>query len=207
MSIDVGANLGVYARALSKLTPVVHAFEPSKELARLLRRTLPSNVIVHETALSCRAGTELLKTPVVDGKRVLGLASLEQLASYPQLDTEIVETSRLDDVVDGNFGFIKIDVEGHELSVLHGAGSIINQCRPVLLVECEDRHNPGGPAKLFQHMKELNYIGRFIREGAVCDIANFELGAGASLKLNAPYIYNFFFLPDKQSLFLLEQTR
>ena len=59
-----------------------------------------SNVIVQETALSCRAGTELLETPIVDGKRVFGLASLEPLASYPQLDTEIVETSRLDDVVE-----------------------------------------------------------------------------------------------------------
>jgi FkbM family methyltransferase len=177
---------------------------PVKEFARLLRRA--SNVIVHETALLSRAGSELLKTPVVDGKRVFGLASLEQLASYPQLHKEIVETSRLDDVVDGNIGFIKIDVDGHEFSVLHGAASIINGCRPVLLVECEDRHNPGGPAKLFKYMKELNYIGRFIREGAVCDVANFELGGGASLKLNAPYIYNFF-LPDKQSLFLLEHTR
>ena len=207
MSIDVGANVGVYARALSRLTPVVHAFEPSKELAQLLRRTVPSNVIVHETALSCRAGTASLKTPVVDGKRVFGLASLEQLATHPQLDIEIVDTSRLDDVVEGNFGFIKIDVEGHELSVLHGATSTINRCRPVLLVECEERHNPGGPAKLFERMKELNYIGRFIREGAVCDVASFEPGGTVSPKPNAPYIYNFFFFPDKQSLSLLEVVR
>ena len=150
-SIDVGANLGVYARALSKLTPMVHAFEPSKELALILRCTLPRNVTVHETALSDRAGRALLRTPVVDGKRIFGLASLEQHASHPRLETEIVELSRLDDLIDGDVGFIN-DVEGHELRVLTGAKSVIKQCRPVLLIECEERHNPGGPAKLFDYL-------------------------------------------------------
>jgi FkbM family methyltransferase len=203
ISVDVGANVGVYTRALSKLTPVVHAFEPSKELARLLRRTVPSNVVVHEIALSCRGGTASLKTPVVDGKRIFGLASLEQLTSHPRLDTEIVQTSKLDDAVDGDVGFIKIDVEGHELSVLRGARSIISRNRPVLLVECEERHNPGGPAKLFEFMNELNYSGRFISKGKICDVTDFSVGTSQDSK--APYIYNFFFLPDKRSLSFLEQ--
>ena len=70
-SVDVGANLGVYSRALSKLTSTVHAFEPNRELAQLLRRTLPPNVIVHELALSSRSGTATLRTPVVNGRPVL----------------------------------------------------------------------------------------------------------------------------------------
>ena len=196
-SIDVGANLGVYARALSKLTPMVHAFEPSKELALILRRTLPRNVTVHETALSDRAGRALLRTPVVDGKRIFGLASLEQHASHPRLETEIVELSRLDDLIDGDVGFIKIDVEGHELRVLTGAKSVIKQCRPVLLIECEERHNPGGPAKLFDYLGSLGYLGRFVRDGAICDIADFKVRRDQNLDSAAPYIYNFFFFPDK----------
>lgn len=76
-----------------------------------------------------------------------------------------------------------------------------------MLVECEERHNPGGPAKLFKHMRELNYVARFIREGAVCDVADFEIVGAAGSKLNAPYIYNFFFFPDKQSLFSLEDAQ
>ena len=83
----------------------------------------------------------------------VGLAFLEQLGSYPAIrDTEIVETSRLDDVVDGNFGFIKIDVEGHELSVLHGAASIHKpMSASIAKSSVQDRHNPGGPAKLFKY--------------------------------------------------------
>src|SRR6476620_10243461 len=156
-SVDVGANLGVYSRALSKLTPTVHAFEPNKELAQLLRRTLPRNVTVHEQALSSRTGCGTLRTPVVNGRPVFGRASLEEHAAYPGSDQEAVRVAKLDDVLDGDVGFVKIDVEGHELRVLACASSLIERCRPVLLVECEDRHNPGGPAALFSHLKKAGY--------------------------------------------------
>jgi FkbM family methyltransferase len=199
-SVDVGANLGVYSRALSKLTPTVHAFEPNKELAQLLRRTLPRNVIVHEQALSSRTGCGTLRTPVVNGRPVFGLASLEEHAAYPGSDQEAVRVAKLDDVLDGDVGFVKIDVEGHELRVLEGASSLIERCRPVLLIECEERHNPGGPAALFSHLKKAGYIGRFLREGAICDTAEFSLTRDQLGDPGAPYINNFFFFPDEDRL-------
>ena len=195
-SVDVGANLGVYALALSKLTPTVHAFEPNKELAQLLRRTLPLNVIVHEQALSNRTGSGTLRTPTVHGRPIFGLASLEKHAAYPVSDQEAVRVAKLDDVLDGDIGFIKIDVEGHELRVLQGASSLIERCRPVLLIECEERHNPGGPAALFNHLKKAGYIGRFLRQGVICDIAEFSLTKD-QLDPGASYINNFFFFPDE----------
>lgn len=60
---------------------------------------------------------------------------------------------RLDDIIKDDVGFIKIDVEGHELAVLKGATSLINRCRPVLLVECEERHSPGGTERLFKFLQ------------------------------------------------------
>ena len=206
-SVDVGANLGVYSRALSKLTPIVHAFEPNRELARLLRRTLPRNVIVHEQALSSRTGAGTLRTPVVNGRPVFGLASLEEHVAYPGADQNAVAVAKLDDVLDGDIGFIKIDVEGHELSVLEGARSLLERCRPVLLIECEERHNPGGPAALFRHLKKAGYIGRFLREGIICDIGEFSLTRDQVGDAGATYIYNFFFFPDGDHLERLENNR
>lgn len=203
-SIDVGANLGIYTRSLSKLTPIVHAFEPNKELAKILRRTLPLNVIVHETALSDCTGTALLRTPVVDGRRIFGLASLEQHTDYPPVETEIVKLSRLDDLIEGDVGFIKIDVEGHELSVLKGATSLVNKCRPVLLIESEERHNRGSPSRLFDYLTNLGYIGRFVREGAIYDIADFKLTRDQNAGSTSPYVNNFFFFPDRRLLSRLD---
>ena len=76
VSIDVGANIGVYTRALAKLTPHVYAFEPSKELASLLPRIIPANVTVLKSAASDRSGSGILNIPVEDGRKTVGLATL-----------------------------------------------------------------------------------------------------------------------------------
>lgn len=114
VSIDVGANIGVYTQALAKLTPRVYAFEPSKEMASLLRRVTPSNVIVCESAASDRAGNAMLKIPVARGQKIFGLASLEPVADFVETESQNVELTRLDDAIQDDVGFIKIDVEGHE---------------------------------------------------------------------------------------------
>ena len=41
VSVDVGANWGLYTRELARLSRQVHAFEPSHDMAVLLRRTVP----------------------------------------------------------------------------------------------------------------------------------------------------------------------
>jgi Methyltransferase FkbM domain len=143
------------------------------------------------------------RTPVVNGRPVFGLASLEEHAAYPGSDQEAVRVAKLDDVLDGDVGFVKIDVEGHELRVLEGASSLIERCRPILFIECEERHNPGGPAALFSHLKKAGYIGRFLREGVICDIAEFSLTRDQLGDPGAPYIYNFFFFPDGDHLELV----
>jgi FkbM family methyltransferase len=38
-------------------------------------------------------------------------------------------------------GFIKIDVEGHELAVINGATTLLTTQRPLLLIEIEARHH------------------------------------------------------------------
>src|SRR5215469_1915028 len=56
VTVDVGANCGLYTRKLARLSRQVHAFEPSHRMADVLRRTSASNVHVHEVALSDHAG-------------------------------------------------------------------------------------------------------------------------------------------------------
>jgi FkbM family methyltransferase len=137
----------------------VYAFEPSKELASLLRRIVPANVTVFESAASDHSGRGVLKIPVEDGRRSMGLATLGSTANFAQYETEDVKLMRLDDVIQNDVGFIKIDVEGHELAVLQGSTSLIYRSRPVLLIECEERHNRGGTSKLFEFMKAFDYVG------------------------------------------------
>ena len=47
-----------------------------------------------------------------------------------------LEVNQIKDCID----FIKIDVEGHELEVIYGAEKTIQNYRPVILCESENRH-------------------------------------------------------------------
>src|ERR1700730_10744620 len=77
VTVDVGANCGLYTHKLARLSRRVYAFEPSHKMADLLRRTSPSNVSIHEIALSDQTGNAELFIPQGDQEPVYGLASLE----------------------------------------------------------------------------------------------------------------------------------
>ncbi|MGH2322934.1 FkbM family methyltransferase, partial [Enterococcus faecalis] len=66
---------------------------------------------------------------------VHGLASLEpQVAlSAKSCAVQSVPTARLDEVIRDEVTFVKIDVEGHELNVLHGAVGLLERSQPVFL--------------------------------------------------------------------------
>ena len=63
-------------------------------------------------------------------------------------------------------GFIKCDVEGHELDVLVGAERVLREDRPVLLVESvDDRPTAGQTGRVFDHLRGLGYDGWFFEHG------------------------------------------
>ena len=76
----------------------------------------------------------------------------------------IVEMRRLDDVkIVNKIGFIKIDVEGHELEVIDGAKNTIINNMPVLLVEIEKRHTKEPVEKSINHIKKIGYECFFVK--------------------------------------------
>jgi FkbM family methyltransferase len=207
VSIDVGANLGLYTRELAHLSRFVHAFEPSHKVADILRRTSARNVVVHETALSDRCGVATLQIPLTREGSVHGLASIESQAASraSKIESLTVLVSRLDSAVQSDVGFIKIDVEGHELCVLNGAERILEHCQPVFLVEAEDRHRVDATRSVFEFFRARRYSGFFIKGHEVRSVEEFSVDAlqnPASLlsdggrKENCFYVNNFFFFPE-----------
>lgn len=143
LAIDVGANMGLwsYAMAKSGMFEKVLAFEPNPTLTGDLKRAGFKNVTVIHKAVSSAPGTSHLKIPKQGDVLLSGWASLE---NQIDIDTDefqelLVETVRLDDLNLDGVGFIKIDVEGHELNVLEGARRFLSTNQPVCLIECRDR--------------------------------------------------------------------
>jgi FkbM family methyltransferase len=209
VTIDVGANCGLYTRELARMSERVHAFEPSHAMASLLRKTSATNVCVHELALSDRDGNAALFIPVGGSGLVHGLASIEPHPGLLEKEgiATSVRTARLDEVVQDDVAFVKIDVEGHELSVLNGATDLIERSRPVFLVEAEDRHRGMATESVFEFFRDCEYAGFFIDDGDVLPVDDFDvetfqdvdsLQPNGGRKPGRSYVNNFFFFPSHQ---------
>ncbi|WIM09227.1 FkbM family methyltransferase [Enhydrobacter sp.] len=211
-SIDVGANVGTYLHAMRRHSRRVYAFEPVPWLARMLARKFGPKIVVREVALSREARTAALHIPVVDGAPVTGLSTLsDELAAQEAPCRDIaVETRPLDEIYEGDVGFIKIDVEGHEDSVLQGAQRTIDRCRPRVLVEAEERHGAGAVQRVQAFFGRRAYRGYFVFQHCLAPIERFDprrMQRSEDIAGYAPglprarfdrYVNNFIFLPAEE---------
>jgi FkbM family methyltransferase len=206
-SIDIGANKGSYTYFLSKLSQQVFAYEPNPELAKFLSKAFAkSNVSIYPVAISDRAGMAQLAIPIVDTFAYDQLGSLQLQNSSENLQTFDVPLQRLDDCGHTNVGFIKIDVEGHEETVIDGAIDLITQQRPVIIVEIEQKHHPDKDiTEIFSKITDLGYDGFFWFKGELRNLSEFSKDKYQDINnyqglesLGQTYVCNFIFKPHQQ---------
>jgi len=162
---DIGTNKGEYAYYAEKLINPknIYLFEPEKKLNKQLRAIF-SNCQIFDMALSNNKGTHQFKIPLINGVADNCLSSLE-VENKEDNETEAiiyeVKTDTLDNfIAEKNIkpDLIKIDVEGHELSVLKGAEGFINENHPTLIIEIEQRHHKDINVKsVFESFKQKGY--------------------------------------------------
>ncbi len=147
LSIDVGANKGMYSNELSKVSKVVFAFEPLKDMFDFLNVVTRKNVVLFRMALGAKNGENEIYIPTKGDKIYYGLASIVPHDKRNKIKETII-VKKFDDVrgemaeeVNEKIDFIKIDVEGYENDVLIGMKSSITEYHPTILVEIEKRHN------------------------------------------------------------------
>ncbi len=119
-------------------------------------------------------------------------------------EVENIEVAKktLDDYNLRNVGFIKIDVEGHELAVLKGAIATLRREQPNFLVEIEEQHRHGAVQAVFGFFEQAGYTGFFLEDGARKPLSAFDLSLHQKLENLDPrgakralYINNFAFTP------------
>jgi FkbM family methyltransferase len=166
LAIDVGGNYGIYAYHMQRFCSKLVVLEPNPALARFLGRALGSSVAIVPAAASDHCGTAQLRVPAVGWRRDLwGSATIEEvnlLQDFSAFETFDVELVTLDALQLRGVGFIKIDVEGHELAVLKGAVELLSQDHPTILVEAEDRHHPGAVRLIDEFLSQYGYQGFFL---------------------------------------------
>ncbi|MBA4018968.1 MAG: hypothetical protein C0483_17505 [Pirellula sp.] len=139
-AVDIGANEGLFTYRLAGLYESVQAFEINPVLADRLREVAPKHVTVHSVGLSAQEGAGTLRVPHVRNRQLHGWASLEaDNCTFADYFTEVpVSLRNLDSFEFDNVAFLKVDIEGHELSFLEGAKQTILRNRPIVLIETRD---------------------------------------------------------------------
>jgi FkbM family methyltransferase len=170
--LDAGANIGymtsLFAARVGK-QGVIHSFEPhpvtckklTSNTGRFTQNRASASIIVHECALGDVNGVADLFEP--DNFAVnQGAACLANGYSAGQgIARHQVQIKLLDDVIPaGEFGLLKIDVEGHELKLIQGASQLLSQHRVRhVIYEDHTQGKSGIPETLAAHGYTVYSIG------------------------------------------------
>ena len=167
--IDIGANLGYYARTLARLAGPegrVYAVEPvapvRKVLSRNLRRCVNTEIIPY--ALGGEDRTVVLANDSARETGYLGTGRNFVKESGGRSDVEFVAEMRRGSGLFGGLerlDFIKCDGEGYELHILREMRTVLERHRPTVLIETGGENRPA-VVRLFG---ELGYRGYTLADG------------------------------------------
>ncbi len=188
-AIDVGANWGAYTYWLSYWARRCHVFEPHPTCAAFLLRAFP-RAHVQQVALSNTTSDDaILQVPLWQGRFVeAGGFLANSPRELPTLSVS-VRARRLDDYGLVNVGFIKIDVEGHELAVIEGGLKTLELSRPRILVECEERHRTSALASVMTLLNRLGYQGMCLSTLGLVWFANAHEAQRSALTNNFIFVH------------------
>jgi len=153
---DVGSFIGTHAIALARATgPLgrVLAFEPRRDTFAVLGRNIQRNALetiieARNVGVSSQPGSIRLLDPEEGSQNLGSLALVDHHEGYEValITLDMLELPRLD--------LIKIDVEGMEADVIHGARDTLQRCRPVVFAEC---NSVSGAASTLAASEQLGY--------------------------------------------------
>jgi len=150
--IDVGAAVGLYSNFWADKCKNIYSFEavtPVYEQLKLVEAK-HGNMAAFNVAVSNFVGKADFW---VDDKR-LSNSSFRDLVGGQKI-TVPVTTIDHEDL--GKVGFIKIDVEGHELDVLKGAEKTIEKYHPTIMCEIYPKFNNGDVSHTFDFLFDRGY--------------------------------------------------
>ena len=132
--IDVGANIGIFARPAAHVFEKVICFEPVEKNFVVLEKNMQGlhNVELHNLGLSDRAQRAKFELKTLKCGQS---QQVEEWSQDPEFEPYECDLITLDSFGLEQVDWIKVDVEGYEMQVLEGGRETIRRNRPWLLLE------------------------------------------------------------------------
>lgn len=143
--LDIGANVGHYIMRLSELVGEngrVISFEPVPETFELLARHAAmapcKNISLFNAAASATAGLSTISIPTFDDAELRNYYRAHLSADGHGSGLQVLRLSVDSLALPNSVRLVKIDAEGHELSVLLGMKRLLERDRPTVISEDGD---------------------------------------------------------------------
>jgi FkbM family methyltransferase len=203
--VDIGASFGMWSYFARPYAGRIVAFEPLPPLATALSQGFRAwgervqRVRIHQVALSSESGTAKITMPqlqwgysTIDPSNDL-CGKVNEAFGFRIFD---VDKRTLDSYDLRGVGFIKVDTEGHEVSVLLGARETLARELPALVVETEERHKQGAVEGVSRIAAELGYRRFFLHGRELRDGCTFCLDKHQDVANPRGYVRNLIFLRE-----------
>lgn len=140
--LDIGANVGHYTMRLSELvgeTGRVISFEPVPETFELLARHAAiapcKNISLISAAASTSVGLSTMSIPEFEDVELRNYYRARLSADGHRSDLQVLRLSVDSLALADSVRLVKVDTEGHELSVLLGMKKLLERDRPTVIAE------------------------------------------------------------------------
>lgn len=136
--LDIGANFGYFTTLFAHLvgpTGHVWAFEPTQHYGSRIATHLRMNHLTERATVSPYG----LSDKAFEARISIDESSATLHQNAPEVTSEQVRFEKLDDVAASlgidQVDLVKIDTDGHELAVLHGAQQLLRRTHPIIFIE------------------------------------------------------------------------
>lgn len=153
--VHSGAGFGDFLPALSKgCSGTIWSFEPNNENYFCAQKTIELNGLTNVALRNVGLGEATTKACLRVADNGLALGPRSEICDRASgADAQECRLVRLDDLFpQPNISVIHLDTEGYEFKVLNGARKIIEKCRPIIILEIDDR-----AIKYNLYMKDIGY--------------------------------------------------
>lgn len=175
LAIDIGANLGYYARLMARIAGRdghVYAVEPVAPIRRVLARNLRGcgNTEILPYALGAAEGAIRMGNATVRTGGYFGTGQNFVMEAGDEADVEFTAEMRRGSELFGHLtriDFIKCDVEGYETVIMGEMRPLLERFRPTVLIETGGENR----ARIVALFTELGYEGYTLRRGREIPLA------------------------------------